>query len=78
MKHLQNSVKASVKYGENSGYVAYCSDIAVVTQANTIDETVKNIQEAVSLFFENENLNDLGFTTNPSIIITFETDPVYA
>ena len=73
--HLQHTVKAVVWKGE-SQYVAECLEIPVVSQGHTLDETLANLQEAVGLHLEGENLADLGFAPNPIILVTMELEPV--
>jgi predicted RNase H-like HicB family nuclease len=70
---LQHTIKAIIRKGEEQ-YVAECVEIAVVTQGKTIDETLSNLQEAVSLHLEGENLTDLGFTDDPTILVTMELE----
>jgi len=74
---LQHTIKAIVRKGE-SHYVAECVEIAVVTQAKTLDETIKNLQEAVELHLQGENLTELGLASNPTLIVTMELEPVHA
>ncbi|MHB8859198.1 MAG: type II toxin-antitoxin system HicB family antitoxin [Thermoleophilia bacterium] len=50
--------------------------MAVVTQGRTLDETVANLQEAVALYLEGEDLAELDLEPNPSLIITFEVEPL--
>ena len=57
--------------GENQ-YVASGVELSVVTQAKTLDELSKNIEEAVALHLEGENLAELGFTAHPSVLVDFE------
>ena len=52
-------------------YVAECLDLPVVTQAPTLDELAENIREAISLHLEGENLTELGFANDPTILVTF-------
>ena len=56
---LQRTIKAFVRKGEKQ-YVAECVDIAVVTQGTTLDETLANLQEAIALHLEGEDLSELG------------------
>ncbi|MHB9053069.1 MAG: type II toxin-antitoxin system HicB family antitoxin [Thermoleophilia bacterium] len=70
---MQRTIKAYVYPGE-SGYVAECAGLAVVTQGRTLDETVANLQEAVALYLEGEDLTGLDLEPNPSLIITFEVE----
>jgi len=58
-------------------YVAEGLDLPIVTQGNDLDSLVKNIEEAVSLHFEGEDLGSLDFTSKPSILVNFEL-PQYA
>ena len=56
---LQRTIKAFVHKGEKQ-YVAECVDIALVTQGTTLDETLANLQEAIALHLEGEDLSELG------------------
>ncbi len=77
-KYLQQTIKAIIHPGEKLGYVAECVEIAVATQGKTIDETVSNLQEAVSLHLEGEKLEKLGLKKRPTLVVTMEIDPEYA
>jgi len=66
---LQHTIKAVIKPGEQSGYVAECMEIPVVTQGTTLDEVTNNLQEAVQLHLEGEDLTELSLVTNPAIKI---------
>lgn len=70
---LQHTIKAVIRQGEKQ-YIAECVEIAVVTQGSSISETLKNLQEAVSLHLEGENLAELGLVPNPSILVTMELE----
>jgi len=54
--HVQRTVQAVIRPGEESGYVAECVEIPVVTQGATLDEVVANLNEAVALYFDGEDL----------------------
>ena len=41
---MQQNIHALIRYGERSGYVAECTEIAVVTQGETLDQVVSNLQ----------------------------------
>ena len=77
MKSLQHTIKASIRRGEESGYVAECMEISVVTQGETLDEVTRNLQEAVALHLDGEDLAALGLTKNPSLLVTMEVEPAY-
>ena len=75
---LQHTIKAIIRPGEQSGHVAECVEIPVVTQGATLDETVANLHEAVALHLEGEDLAALGLAPNPTIVVTMELDAVHA
>ena len=75
---LQHTIKAVIRPGEQSGYVAECLEIAVVTQGATLDEVTANLKEAVELHLEGENPADWGLVARPTLLITFEIEPAYA
>ena len=75
---LQHTIKAVIRKGNESGYVAECLEIAVVTQGETLDEVTANLLEAVNLHLEGEDLAELGFTANPVLLVTFELETAVA
>ena len=74
---MRHSIKAYIYKGE-AQYVAECMDIAVVTQGKTLDEAIGNLQEAISLHLEGEDLAELDLAPNPSLLITMELEPLVA
>ena len=67
-----------IRPGDQSGYVAECLEVPVVTQGQTLDETVSNLREAVELHMEDEDLAALGLAPNPTVVVTIEIEPQYA
>ena len=57
-------------------FVAECLDLPVVTQAATLDELAFNIREAIGLHLEGEDLSELRFSSDPTILATMELDAV--
>ncbi|MEZ5671424.1 MAG: type II toxin-antitoxin system HicB family antitoxin [Thiotrichaceae bacterium] len=72
------TIQAVIRRGEQSGYVAECLELAVVTQGATLDEVVQNLQEAVALHLEGEDLQELGFAAPPPIVINYAMSSVCA
>jgi len=70
----QHTIKAVIRAGEQSGYVAECLEIPVVTQGRTLDEVTDNLREAVALHLEGENLAELGLAPSPTILVTYEME----
>ena len=75
---LQHTIKAVIRPGEQSGYVAECVEIPVVTQGATLDEVTANLKEAVELHLEGEDPAEWGLVPRPTLLITFEIEPAYA
>ena len=73
---LQHTIKAVVRPGEQSGFVAECVEIAVATQGSTLAETIANLREAVALHLEGEDLRQYGLAPAPSLIVTMELEPI--
>lgn len=78
MKTLQHTIKAIIRRGEESGYVAECLEIAVVTQGQTLDEVTRNLQEAVALHLDGEDPAEWGLAPNPTLVVTMEVAPAHA
>ena len=71
---MRRTIKAYVYKGEKY-YVAECLELAVVTQGKTLDETIKNLREAVALHLEGEDPADFDLVSNPSLLVTLELEP---
>jgi predicted RNase H-like HicB family nuclease len=49
-------------------------EISVVTQGKTLDETIANLQEAVYLHLEGEDLTEYGLVADPTILVMMELE----
>jgi len=78
MAPLRHTIHAAITRDEEGWYVAECLEIAVVTQGRTLDETMANLQEAVALHLEGEDLSELGLSPSPTVAVSMELEPVYA
>ena len=74
---MRRTIKAFISKREEQ-YVAECLEVAVVTQGMTLDEMVTNLQEAIALHLEGEDPADFDPESNPSLLITLETEPIVA
>ena len=72
---MKRTIQVRIFRGEHQ-YVAECLDLPVVTQAPTLDELAANIREAISLHLEGENLAEMGFSDDPTILATMELPAV--
>jgi predicted RNase H-like HicB family nuclease len=69
---LKRTIKAAIRRGDQSGYVAECLEIPVVTQGKTLDEVTRNLREAVELHLEGEDLAGLRVRERESVLATLE------
>jgi len=58
--------------------VAECLEIPVVTQGRTLDGVTQNLQEAVALHLDGEDLATLGLAASPTVVVTMELQPTHA
>lgn len=68
---MKTIIQFRVTKGEKQ-FVAECLDFPIVTEAPTLDELSRNIEEALALHMDGENMEGLGFAKNPSVLISFE------
>lgn len=68
---VKNIIHFSVSKGEKN-YIAHAIDFPIFTQATTLDKLVKNIQEATTLHFKDDNLSENGLNPKPSLFVNFE------
>lgn len=61
----------------DSYYVGESIDLPIITQGKTLDETVKNIEEAVALHFEEEDPSRYEYAGQPAVLVNFEIDRRY-
>lgn len=66
---MKNNIIFEISKEESGAYSAEAVDYFIVTQGNTLDELMNNIEEATFLYFESEN-KDKTFKI-PSITLKF-------
>ena len=64
----------AVIFSSDGHFVANCLEVAVVTQGRTLDETLDNLREAITLHLEGEDLAEMGLDSNPMLSVTLEMD----
>jgi predicted RNase H-like HicB family nuclease len=67
----RDTIHAIIQRGE-SAYVAECLEVAVVTQGKTLDEVVDNLQQALALHLEDEDLAMLGLADHPRVQLIYD------
>ena len=64
------SFTAIIKKGEKQ-YVALCPELDVVSQGSTVEDSLKNLKEAVELYIEEIGIPEDIFSSD-TIIVNFE------
>lgn len=62
----------AVVHADQDAFTAACLEIAAVTQGKTLDEVVRNLHEVVALYFEDEDLAEMGFSNRLRLQVIFE------
>jgi predicted RNase H-like HicB family nuclease len=68
---MKKIIHFNITLGDNL-YVAECVEFPIVTQGLTIDETILNIKEALSLHLEDENLDYYSFIAQPAVSVSMD------
>ena len=55
---------------ENDGFVSFCPELDIASQGDTVEEAVYNLKEAVGLFFECADDNEIKRRLPEEIYIT--------
>jgi predicted RNase H-like HicB family nuclease len=69
---VQRDVIHAVVHPDEDGYYVECLEVAVVTQGDTLDDLVRNLDEALSLHLEGEDLAALGLSSHPKLQLIIE------
>lgn len=64
---MKKSQLQVVVYREGEHFVAQCLDVDVSSFGNTEDQALKAIREALELYFENHNNDDVHEVENPKV-----------
>ncbi|MEK6770334.1 MAG: type II toxin-antitoxin system HicB family antitoxin [Pseudomonadota bacterium] len=72
------TIHAVIQPGDQTGFVAECHELPIVTQGATLDEVTQNLRDAIALHLEGEDLRHLGFVANPTVTVNYELGPVRA
>lgn len=57
---------------EENWYVAHCVELEVVSQGKTVEEAEKNLKEAVELYIESFDSDDIPESKGKMVLYPFE------
>ena len=63
------------RVGRKKYFVAWCPVVDVVSQGRTYEEAMKNIEEALELYFEDPDAKKISITINVSLANVFTSVP---
>ena len=72
---MKKIIQIRISKGDTQ-YVAECLDLPIVTQGKTLDELKENIEEALALHLEGEDLAEYDLVPEPSVLASFELEPL--
>jgi predicted RNase H-like HicB family nuclease len=55
---------------EDDGYVSLCPELDIASQGNTIEEALKNLREALELFFETASPKEIKSRMHDEVYVT--------
>ncbi len=55
---------------EEDSYVAFCPELDIASQGNTIEEARLNLKEALELFFETASKEEIESRLHPEVYVT--------
>lgn len=69
---FKRDVIHAVVHPDEDGYYVECLEVAVVTQGDSLDDLVRNLDEALGLHLEGEDLAALGLSSHPKLQLIIE------
>src|ERR1039458_5693964 len=70
-RSLRDVIHAVIQ-SDQAVFTAECLEVAVVTQGDTLDEVVRNLNDAIALHLEGEDLAAFGLSDHPRVQLIFE------
>ena len=70
---MEKIIKALI-YRDGEHYCTKCFELDVFSQGKTIDQTIQNLREAITLHLEGIDPAEYGLVKNPSLLIMFECE----
>jgi predicted RNase H-like HicB family nuclease len=55
---------------EGDGYVAFCPELDIASQGDTVEEARNNLQEALELFFETADPSEVKGRLHDEVFVT--------
>ena len=59
---------------EGDGYVALCPELDIASQSESVEESQRNLKEALELFFEEASSTEIAERLRSEMYVTSRTD----
>ena len=59
---------------EGDGYVALCPELDIASQSESVEESQRNLKEALELFFEEASSTEISERLRSEMYVTSRTD----
>jgi predicted RNase H-like HicB family nuclease len=69
---MSSIIQFTIKKDEDDVYCARAVDFPIFTFGKTLPELENNIREATALYMEDEDLESIGLSAEPSLLANFE------
>ncbi|MBI3632059.1 MAG: type II toxin-antitoxin system HicB family antitoxin [Candidatus Vogelbacteria bacterium] len=69
---MSSIIQFTIKKDEDGIYCAKAVGFPIFTSGKTLPELENNIREATALYMEDEDLESLGISAQPALLINFE------
>ena len=69
---MSSIIQFTIKKDEDGVYCARAADFPIFTFGKTLPELENNIREATALYMEDEDLESIGLSAEPSLLVNFE------
>jgi len=73
---MKQNIRVLIYPEETGGYNVQCTDLSAYSQGDTLEEALANMREVLALALEGENLSELGFVDDPSLLVEVELGPL--
>ena len=73
---MKQNIRVLIYPDETGGYNVQCTDLSAYSQGDTLEAALANMREVIALAIEGEDLGELGFVDNPSLLVELELGPV--
>ncbi len=69
---MKQNIRVLIYQDVTGGYNVQCTDLGAYSQGDNLEGALVNMREVLSLALEGENLSELGYVDDPSLLVEIE------